>query len=124
MSSKYVRDHFRTWVQNFVTPFFETVNTEQAPQVPMWCTLEFINAGSQRLDLCGARQERGSVDVWFFGPGGSGDDALLAQAEADIATLMQNTDDRLTLLTAQPPSGLGGLDELAFFYAVDYLFLP
>jgi hypothetical protein len=125
MSSRHVRQLFRSWVAKFTTPYHETVNTESSPQEVMWCTLEFASAFTQRTDLCNGSEEQGSVNVWFFCPAGVGDDTLLAQAEADVDLLMQQTDPsgKVALLGVQPPDDMsGGKDEAAFVFAVDYVF--
>jgi hypothetical protein len=127
MASRYVRQVFRSWMSKLATPYFDTVNLEQSPQVPQWCTLEFVSASSQRSDLCGAAEETGTVTLWFFGPAGVGDDALLAAAEADAAIVLQQIDPggKLALLGCQPPTDTGGGgDEAAFGFSFDYVYYP
>jgi len=103
MSSLYVRSRVREWCAALSLPFHDTVNTEVSPADPAWLTVQFINAQSSALDFCRSKWERGTFDLIVLTKGNTSD-AILAQAEADLAQLMTRQDPgaRLCLITAGP----------------------
>ena len=93
MADRYVRRLVESWITaNFATPYYPTVNTEQDPADPVWCTVDWGFSYPQRLTLCNDQLIDGTIQVAFLGPVGIGDDALLQAAEADMVLLMQQVD--------------------------------
>jgi hypothetical protein len=104
MSSLYVRTKVREWCAGLTLPFYDTVNVNLAdPPDRAWITLQFMTAQGLKADYCHGQHERGIFDFVVLCQGGSGD-AVLAQAEADLATLMSQRDPagRLSLVQAGP----------------------
>jgi len=104
MSSLYVRSLVREWCAGLTLPFYDTTNVHQ-PDVAdrVWLTVQFTTAQGLKLDYCHGQHERGIFDFIVLCQGGTGD-AVLAQAEADLATLMSKRDPqgRLSLVQAGP----------------------
>ena len=106
MSSLYVRNQLRTWCRGlFGAVFYDTINLAQDPADQIWSTLEFVSADTEQMTFCDT-WEVGIVNVIFFGVAGLGDEALLQQAEQDMANLMAAIDPgkRLVILKSTPPA--------------------
>lgn len=105
MSSSYVREWFRSHAANLGCPFFETVNTDQNPDAPLWATFEFNSEFSEVLSYCGETVEEGVVDIVVSAFPGTGDAAAIQAVENAATYLMQQQDEtgRLVLLSSQPP---------------------
>ena len=103
MSSLYVRQKVKQWVEALSIPFYDTSNVEQNPTDAVWCTIDWEPAGHEKLTYCGHLRESGSFSVVFLTPAGGGDEALLLVAEPLMDLFMANTDSRLCLLLRDPP---------------------
>lgn len=105
MSSAYVRTFFRSKTAGLGVPYFETVNTDQNPGVPVWATFEFNSEFSEVLSFCGDTVEEGTVDIVVSALPGTGDGAAIQAVENAATYLMQQQDatGRLVLLSSQPP---------------------
>ena len=107
MSARAVRKMVRGWLADpaMAVEFVETINEENLPTNSMWMTVEFLGGYREVLSICdGDIAENGEFELVFFAPPGTGDDALLTAAEADIKTLMAQRDatNKLTLLNREP----------------------
>jgi hypothetical protein len=92
-------------------PYVDTINREQTPNLPMWCTAEFNGFLRERLTFCpGMTLEEGDIELVYFGQAGIGDDALLLAVEQDMTVLMAQRDPahRLILDEAGPPDEFFG----------------
>ena len=85
MSSRAVRQLVRGWMPALSTPYYDTINQEQNPTNDVWVTVEFNSFGMTKETFCETWVEEGDITLTFFGKPGIGDDAILAQAEADAA---------------------------------------
>ena len=95
MSSLFVRKTVEGWLQDpaVVTPFYPTVNYDQNPSDDIWFTAEFGSTYRETMTFCdGLEMEEGEVQLIYFGPPGTGYDAVLAAMEADLAVLMAQKD--------------------------------
>jgi len=92
MASLILRQTIRDWLALGTVPFYDTVNLEQAPNDDYWCTVEWGFSSNQKLNYCGDREESGSFQVYYFGPVGLGDAAVLSLAESEIELLMSRLD--------------------------------
>lgn len=100
MTSFYVRDTIRNWLQLGAIPYYDTVNQEQNPLDAQWCTVDWGFSFTERMNYCDDFLEDGSFNVVFFGPIGQGDSVLIPDAESDMELLMTRIDptNRLTLM--------------------------
>ncbi len=98
MASSYVRNTFRNWLNDasLAVPFYDTINQEQNPSDPIWCTVDFIPYERDQITYCGDVAERGFAEVIYYGSPGVGDAALLAAVEADILIIDGLVDAKLT----------------------------
>lgn len=108
MSSLYVRQQVRGWLSDpaMTVPFYNTINEEQAPNDPIWATVDFSYSDREVLTFCGGDvSEEGEFEVVYLGQPGTGDVALLTAAEADIKTLMAQRDpsNKLILTSRSAP---------------------
>jgi hypothetical protein len=93
MSSRAVRTLARTWAKTLATPYIETINiSESAPDGSIWLTAEFDAFGWDKLSYCQDFQESGQVTLIWMGVNGTGDDAVLAAAEADALIFFSKVD--------------------------------
>jgi len=92
MSSRAVRQAVRGWMVGMASPYYDTINIEQAPTDNIWVTVDFNSFVMTKESFCDQFVEEGDITLTFFGPPGVGDDALLAQAEADVALFYGKTD--------------------------------
>lgn len=92
MSSSYVRNMFRAWLNALPEPYYDTVNIDQAPADDIWLTAVFISYGVDFLDSCDQQEETGEVQVVWFGRPGRGDADLLAAVESGVAAIMAQSD--------------------------------
>ena len=92
MSSRAVRNQFRTWCGTLSVPFYDTVNLAQAPAEPIWCTARFDPSTNTVSTYCRTQEEEGQIELVYSAQPGTGDDSVLAAAEADIATLLGKAD--------------------------------
>lgn len=108
MSSIYVREQLRAWMRapEMLLPFHDTINRVAHAPEPMWSTLAFVSAQTERITYCGHTEERGIFDYIALGTPGEGDVDLFTAAEHDCALLVNKRDPnkRLTLLRAGAPS--------------------
>ena len=87
MSSNLIRNFARALVQYVVpeAPFQKTISTiEQQKNLPdLWCTLEFTDAGSQRLTVgvSALWREFGSFSLVLLGKSGYGEEELTKLGE-------------------------------------------
>ena len=110
MSSLYVRDLFRTWLQDPLVqvPYYDTVNLEVNPPEETWVTADFETTFRERVTFCENHwKEEGEVLLVFTGAPGIGDGHLLAAAEKDIKTLLAFRDPTRQMLV----TGVGGVSE-------------
>lgn len=119
MANLYVRNTIREWLSSSVIPFYDTVNLEQNPQDPMWCTVDWGFSFADRTTFCNTIEEDGSFQIVYFGKPGIGDEELLEAAEKDMELLMEQIDPnyRLTLDTFSAAEDF--LEEN--FYGVSFL---
>lgn len=105
MASNYVRTTVKGWMATLGVPFYNTVAEEQDPADPVWTTVDWGYGQNERVDFCTV-EENGSFSVAFFGAAGEGDAALMAVAEAAMASLMASVDPtaRLVLVNFDPPT--------------------
>lgn len=104
MASLYVRQKVRGWLgdPSMTVPFYNTTNEEQTPADNIWCTLDFGFSEREVQTFCrGLISEDGEFEVVYFGQPGIGDVALLQAAEADMTTLMAQTDPTFKLALTQ-----------------------
>ena len=112
MSSKYVRDKFRSWLNDGLvdSPYYDTINQEQNPTDDIWVTAEFEVSFREKRTFCeGSWEEEGEVSLMFNGLAGVGDGALLAASEKDIKTLLSFRDDTAQLTIDR----VGGVNEFS-----------
>lgn len=112
MSSKYVRDKFRSWLDDGLvdSPYYDTINQEQNPSDDIWVTAEFEVSFREKRTFCeGSWEEEGEVSLMFNGLAGVGDGALLAVSEKDVKTLLSFRDEtgQLTI------NRVGGVNEFS-----------
>ena len=131
MSSKYVRDKFRSWFNNelFDSPYYDTINQDQNPADDIWVTAEFEVSFREKRTFCeGSWEEEGEVSLMFNGIAGVGDGALLAASEKDIKTLLAFRDDTGQLKIDR----VGGVNEFSrgtanmgyqLEYVIEYTYL-
>lgn len=105
MSSLYVRKMVKGWAALGPVVFHDTVNLEQDPPEAIWKTIDWGLPSRDRGTYCGQYDESGTFSVAYFGPPGTGDEAILLQAETDIDALMLNQDPTkaLVLENRAPP---------------------
>ena len=131
MSSLYVRNKFRAWLNdsNIQAPYYDTINKEQNPAEDYWVTAEFeVNFREKRTFCEGSWEEEGEVSLMFNGLAGVGDGALLAISEADVKTLLAFRDETGQLIIDR----VGGVNEFSrgtanmgyqLEYIIEYTFL-
>lgn len=112
MASLYVRNLAEAWAMNLTTPYFNTVNEDQTPDVVPWCSLEFDVFDTVKDTFCDDRTELGVIRLVFFGRPGRGFNDLFAVAEVDIAAFFSSVDPlgQLTLETKNAPTEFGGAE--------------
>ena len=112
MSSNYVRQMLEQWAKDpaVVSPFYNTVNEQQNPNVDIWFTAMYEAETRDKLTFCQAHEERGLIELIFSGRAGRGYTALLAQAEADAATIAALTDatGQFVIRNTLPPDEFSG----------------
>ena len=130
MSRKYVRDMAREWIieSSPDIPFYDTINIEENPAEPYWCTLEFNHEYTDRNTYCNAQEEHGVIDVVVSGIPGEGDNAVLAYATAIAQDFMNKKDPngKLTLLNDQAPEEFTGGDANKYYQVnvgIEYIYL-
>ena len=107
MSALYVRNTIRGWAAEvFVVPFVDTINAGATPSNGgIWASVQFDPNTDTPISFCGDVEESGLADFIFSGPPGSGDDEILAAAEASIEALLARQDAaELVLLYAHAPA--------------------
>ena len=131
MSSKYVRDKFRSWLNDELvdSPYYDTINQDQNPPDDIWVTAEFDVSFREKRTFCeGSWEEEGEVSLMFNGIAGVGDGALLAASEKDIKTLLAFRDETAQLVIDR----VGGVNEFSrgtanmgyqLEYIIQYTFL-
>ena len=129
MSAKYVRDLAKQWAQSLTVPFYDTVNIEQEPTDPIWCTLEFEYSSSEEITFCGLNVHLGTFSLVFFGSAGIGYESLFAAAETDAAVFYLNDDpnQKLTLTLLDTPEEFettGGVPQFGVAIAINYDYVP
>jgi len=127
MSSAYVRNLVRSWMPSLSTPFVETINEEQNPDVPLWVTVQFDQTGRERITFCEQYTETGTITLSWLGRPGVGDAEVIAAAEQDAATFMGMTDPaaRLVVTNRSAPDDFEGQGVPAFQVDItfDYSYL-
>ena len=80
--------------------YVPTINVNAQPTTSIWCTVDFGISYRDVLTFCGdgAVEERGDIEVIYFGPPGTGFESLLTAAEADLKTLLSQRDPSNKLL--------------------------
>ena len=131
MSSKYVRDKFRSWLNDGLvdSPYYDTINQDQNPTDDIWVTAEFEVSFREKRTFCeGSWEEEGEVSLMFNGIAGVGDGALLAASEKDIKTLLAFRDETAQLVIDR----VGGVNEFSrgtanmgyqLEYVIEYTYL-
>ena len=131
MSSKYVRDKFRSWLNDGLvdSPYYDTINQDQNPTDDIWVTAEFEVSFREKRTFCeGSWEEEGEVSLMFNGIAGVGDGALLAASEKDIKTLLSFRDETAQLVIDR----VGGVNEFSrgtanmgyqLEYVIEYTYL-
>ena len=131
MSSKYVRDKFRSWLNDGLvdSPYYDTINQDQNPTDEIWVTAEFEVSFREKRTFCeGSWEEEGEVSLMFNGIAGVGDGALLAASEKDIKTLLSFRDETAQLVIDR----VGGVNEFSrgtanmgyqLEYVIEYTYL-
>lgn len=94
----YVRQAVKGWASALNIPFYPTVNEEQKPTDPMWCTVFWEFSDTTKRDYCGNVVVNGTFTLLFFGVAGIGEEPLIAAAELEVRAFMANNDNHLTLL--------------------------
>lgn len=122
MADLYVRNLVRSWLVSGVVPYYDTVNIEQDPEEDLWCTVDWGFSFPSLMTYCGEVQHEGSFRVLYFGLPGIGDQAVLAAAEIDMASLMSQMDPNKQLALIGISSAEDVLEENYFgvAYSVDY----
>jgi hypothetical protein len=122
MSSLYVRKLVKSWLTLGPVPFYDTVNTEQKPSDQIWKTVDWGFPARDRETYCGQYTENGTIAIAYFGQPGTGDEAILLQAEADIADLMQRADPTkaLVLENDAPPLDFRQSDLYVVEFQIEY----
>ena len=117
MSSRAVRKAVRGWLGGLTTPYYDTINTDHNPTDPIWMTVEFSSFGYTKETYCLDWLEDGDITLTFFGQPGVGDDALLAQSEADVTKFFSNVDPagKLTLESRSAPEDLYATEDGPIF---------
>ena len=105
MSSRAVRQAVRGWMAGLASPYYDTINMDQAPTDNRWVTADFESFGTTKESFCDNFVEDGEIALTFFGPPGIGDDTLLAQAEADAVLFYGKSDpsNKVLLLNKSAP---------------------
>ena len=124
MSSRAVRTAVRGWLGTLVTPYADTINYDQHPTASVWMTCEFNSFGYTKETFCNFVEE-GDITLTFFGQPGIGDDALLAQAEADVDTFFAAKDptNKVVLVNRSAPEDLFATEDGPVFgvaYRIGY----
>lgn len=129
MSRKYVRDIAREWIQpSSPIPYIDTINIEEDPQDPFWCTLEFSHEYTDTSNYCNAQEEHGVIEIVVSGIPGTGDAAVMEYA-TEIATKFMNNRDpsgKLTLLNDQAPEEFSDGDANKYYQVVigiEYIYM-
>ena len=129
MSRKYVRDIAREWIQTASDiPYYDTINIEEDPQDPFWCTLEFNHEYTTSESYCNKKEEHGVIDVIVSGQPGTGDGDVMEYATEIAAKFMNNLDPsgKLTLLNDQAPEEFSGGDANKYYQVIvgiEYIYL-
>jgi hypothetical protein len=129
MSRKYVRDMARAWIQESAEiPYYDTINIEEDPQDPFWCTIEFSHEYTDLNTYCNSKEEHGVIDIIVSGQPGTGDDDVMEYATNIVNKFMNNRDPsgKLTLLNDQAPEEFSGGDANKYYQVtvgVEYLYL-
>lgn len=126
MSSKYVRDSFRTsWATSVPTiPFHETINDDidHDTAEDLWATFTFIAFNEERVSMStpACYEESGTITVSLIAKSGTGDAALLTAAELVRDAYRYWTVANLRIVQADPPlSDQGYSDGIWYFLDVD-----
>lgn len=126
MASLYVMSLAELWAQSLTTPYYNTVNEEQNPNVTPWLTLEFETYTTEKDTYCNEWQEQGSIRLIWLGKAGNGFSSLFAIAESDVLNFSSNIDasGKLILETVNAPVEFGGSDTPFFgvMCLVDYVY--
>lgn len=120
MSSSHVRNLARQWIAGCGTPFYETVNTDANPTVPLWVTLDFQPEFTERSTFCDDYIEEGVIEMIFSANAGSGDGAAIAAAEAAGRFMLAQTDPAgaMVVRKAMPPEEYSSGDAPSAWYQV------
>lgn len=112
MSSRYVRLLAENWAQSCTTPYYSTMNEEQAPQDEIWMTMEFDSYGYTKESFCSTWTETGGITMVFFGPAGTGWETLFERAEQDVAAFLGNADPggKVVITGRDAPDEIKGQD--------------
>ena len=74
-------------------PFYPSINTNQNPTDAIWVTASFGSSYRETLTFCnGMAMEDGEVELIYFGPPGTGYNAVITAMETDLAVLMAQRD--------------------------------
>lgn len=130
MSRKYVRDTARQWIvaSSPEIPFYDTINIEENPVEPYWCTLEFNHEYTDTNTYCNSQEEHGVIDIVVSGQPGEGDDTVLEYATMIAENFMKNKDPngKLTLLNDQAPEEFTGGDANKYYQVnvgIEYIYM-
>lgn len=130
MSSRAVRTLARTWAKTLTTPYVETINVaEDAPDGSIWMSLEFDSYGWDKMSYCQDFQETGQITLVWMGVNGTGDDAVLLQAEFDAIAFFSKVDPagKLVLTGRSAPDTFetsGSTPEFLVSIDFQYVFNP
>lgn len=94
MSSKHVRDTFRSWAATLATPFYDTVNKTVNPTEDIWCSVRFDAFDNEWQTLCN-KEETGEIELMYFAQAGVGDSAVLTAIETDVPVILGKRDTPL-----------------------------
>jgi hypothetical protein len=96
---------FRAWAATLATPYYDTVNKSVSPTDPIWSTAQFDPATNTKTTFCADAEEEGQIELIYSSQPGTGDDAVLQAAEADIAAMAAKVDPagRFVLTGNDPP---------------------
>ena len=129
MSRKYVRDLAREWIQKDLDlPYYDTINLEEDPQDPFWCTVEFSHEYTDSVTYCKHQEEHGVIDIIVSGQPGQGDEEVMEYATNIANKFMTNKDPsgKLTLLNDQAPEEFSGGDANKYYQVtvgIEYIYL-
>lgn len=122
MSSKYVRDEFRSsWVTEVPTiPLYETLNDDpdHSTMPDLWASVEFQAFNEERISFGSPScwEERGTITISIAVKAGTGDASLLTACETVRDAYRSWEVDNLEIVQVDPPISDSGYSEGLWYY--------